>query len=103
MEENWFHDHARTLIVIGIIILATVIIAVVFRKVGDKLIKRLSKHDDFDPTNFRFLQHIITALLVLVGISMIIFMIPGMRHVAKTLLTGAGILAVVVGFASQAA
>lgn len=103
MEGHWFHDHARILIAIGVIILATIIVAVIFRKAGDKLIKRLSQQEDFDPTNFRFLQHVITAVLVLVGISMIIFMIPGMRHIAKTLLTGAGILAVVVGFASQAA
>lgn len=103
METGAFHISGRTLIEIGIIILATIIVAVIFRKVGDRLVKRLSTHNDFDPTNFRFLQHIITALVVLIGISMVIFMIPGMRHVAKTLITGAGILAVVVGFASQAA
>lgn len=97
------HNHAKTLIAIGIIILATIIVAVVFRKAGDKLVKRLSQHEDFDPTNFRFLQHVITAAIVLVGISLIVLMIPSMRHIAKTLLTGAGILAVVVGFASQAA
>ncbi|WP_417591512.1 mechanosensitive ion channel family protein [Owenweeksia hongkongensis] len=103
MEGHWLHTNGRTLIAIGIIIIATIVIAVVFRKIGDRLIKRLSQREDFDPTNFRFLQHIITAVLVIVGIAMVIFMIPSMKHVAKTLLTGAGILAVVVGFASQAA
>ena len=96
-------EHARTMVEIAVIIIATIIIAIIFRQVGDRLVKRLTRHENFDPTNFRFMQHIITAVIVMIGFSLVIFMIPGMRHVAKTLITGAGILAVIVGFASQAA
>lgn len=97
------HQNTRTLIQILVIIIVTIIVAIVFRKIGDRLIKRLSRHEAFNPTNFRFMQHIITAIIVVIGFALVIFLIPGMRHVAKTLITGAGILAVVVGFASQAA
>ena len=103
MQLESININGRTLIEIMVIVVATIAVAILFRKMGNRLVRRLSQSDNFDPTNFRFLQHVITALIVLIGLSLIIFMIPGMRHVAKTLITGAGILAVVVGFASQAA
>ncbi len=102
-DVSWMHQNTRTIVEIITIIIATIILAIVIRQIGDKLVKRLSRHENFDPTNFRFLQHIITAIIITVGFSLVIFMIPGLRHVAKTLITGAGILAVIVGFASQAA
>lgn len=100
---DWFHGHGRTAIEMGVILTLTVIIAFLIRQVGDRILHRLSTRSGFDPTTFRFLQHIITALIVIVGLSLVIFMIPELRHVAKTLVTGAGILAIIVGFASQAA
>ncbi len=103
MEFNWIQYNGRTLLEITLIVIATIIVAVLLRQVGDRLVKRLSQHEGFDTTNFRFMQHIITAIVVTIGLALVIFMIPGLKHVAKTLITGAGILAVIVGFASQAA
>lgn len=56
-----------------------------------------------DPTNYKFLRHAITALIYLVGFGMAIFQIDSLRGVAGSILAGAGILAVAVGFASQQA
>lgn len=100
---DWLDGRGSTVVEVAVIIIATLLVAFIFRKTGDRLVKRLSRHENFDPTNFRFLQHIITAIIIIIGFSLVIFMIPGMKHVAKTLITGAGILAVIVGFASQAA
>ena len=100
---TWLEDNWRLLVQMLLILVSTIIVAVLIRRVGNKMLKRLSQKEDFDPTTFRFVQHSLTALIIVVGLSLIIFMIPGLRHVATTLITGAGILAVIVGFASQAA
>ncbi len=97
------HDNARIVISMVVILLLTIIFAIMVRTVGDRFLKRLARRADFDITTFRFVQHVLTALIIIIGFSLIIFMIPGLRHVAKTLITGAGIIAVIVGFASQAA
>ena len=101
--NEWLDLKGHILLEIGIIAIATTLFAVMVRKIGDKLLKRLSRHDELDLTNYRFFQHILTALIIIVGSGLIIFMIPGLKHVAKTLITGAGILAIIVGFASQQA
>jgi small-conductance mechanosensitive channel len=56
-----------------------------------------------DPTNYQFLRHAITALIYIVGFSIAIYSMPNLRALASSLLAGAGILAVAIGFASQQA
>ncbi len=101
--ENWIYNHGPLVLQAVVILLLTLFSALLIRKTGDRILRRLIAREHFDPTSFRFAQHFITAVIIIVGFSLIIFKIPGLRHVATTLITGAGILAVVVGFASQAA
>lgn len=101
--QDWINNHGPLLLQTAIIILVTAITALLFRRAGDSMVKRLAARENFDTTSFRFTQHVITAVIIIVGFSLIIFSIPGLKHVATTLITGAGILAVIVGFASQAA
>lgn len=101
--DNWLEANGHVLIKIGLIALFTTLFAVLIRKVGDRLLKRLSRYEHTDLTNYRFFQHILTALIIIIGLGLVIFMIPGLKHVAQTLITGAGILAIIVGFASQQA
>jgi len=54
-----------------------------------------------DPTNYKFLKHLILALIYIIGISLSIYIVPSLKALASSLLAGAGILAVTVGFASQ--
>lgn len=56
-----------------------------------------------DPTNYLFFRHSLIALIYIVGFSIGIYMMPDLRALASSLLAGAGILAVAVGFASQQA
>ena len=66
-----------------------------------RLIRRSTHHLNNDPTNYLFLRHAITGLVYVVGFSLAIYMMPNLRVIANSLLAGAGILAVAVGFASQ--
>lgn len=83
------------------IILATIIIASVVNYFFKRMIKRSTETMKNDPTNYLFLRHAVTALIYMVGFSIAIYMIPSLKALANSLLAGAGILAVAIGFASQ--
>ncbi len=87
-------------IFIGIIIV-TIIIASLVNRFFRKMIKKATEDMMNDPTNYKFLRHAIVAIIYIVGFSIAIYMMPNLRTLAGSLLAGAGILAVSVGFASQ--
>lgn len=84
-----------------IIFVVTIIVAFIFRKLYQKFIENSSGIMKNDPTNYKFVGHVLSALIYVVGISWAIYEIPQMRQIANSLLAGAGILAVAAGFASQ--
>lgn len=86
-----------------LIILGTIIVASIFQSVFRRIIKRKSHDLNNDPTNYKFLKHTLTALIYIVGFSWAVYTIPTLRVMATSMLAGAGILAVVIGFASQQA
>lgn len=91
-------------ILIGVIILFTIIIAAITSKVLNAIIRRNREvEDNDDVTSLVFFKRSIIVLIYLSGISFAIYMIPQLRVIAASLLAGAGLLAVAVGFASQAA
>lgn len=83
------------------ILLGTFILAYIFNKVFRRFILKSTVIIQNDPTNYQFLRHFLTALIYIIGISLAIYSVPSMRTVANSILAGAGILAVAVGFASQ--
>lgn len=88
------------LVPIGIVV-ATVIMAYLVNKALLKLIKRSTDDLNNDPTNYKFMRHLILALIYVIGFSLAVYTIPALKTIASSLLAGAGILAVAVGFASQ--
>ncbi len=86
-----------------IVIIGTLLLAGLFNRLFGRFIKRNTELLQNDPTNYKFLRHAIRALIFVVGFSWAIYFIPELRTVASSLLAGAGILAVAVGFASQEA
>ncbi|KAA3627403.1 MAG: mechanosensitive ion channel family protein [Bacteroidetes bacterium] len=89
-------------IFIGIII-ATFLVAFLVNRFFKRLIRKSTADMRNDPTNYLFLRHTISALIYIVGFSTAIYMMPNLRALASSLLAGAGILAVAIGFASQQA
>lgn len=83
------------------IIAATLLVAFLFNRFFKRFIARSSLVMRNDPTNYHFLMHTVSAVIYIVGFSWAVFMLPSMRTIASSLLAGAGILAVAVGFASQ--
>ena len=96
MNENFIHIG----IFIGVVA-ATIIVAFLVNRFFLRLIRRSTTEMKNDPTNYQFLRHAVTALIYMVGFGVAIYTVPSLRALASSLLAGAGILAVAVGFASQ--
>lgn len=56
-----------------------------------------------DPTKYKFLRHFLRAVIYITGFAWAISEVPYLKSVSSSLLAGAGVLAVAVGFASQQA
>jgi small conductance mechanosensitive channel len=97
---NMLHRIEPEFIAIFILFL-TSLVAFLVNKAFAKFIWQSAKLMQSNPTNYKFLRHTLVALVYIVGIGLAIFQVPELRTVASSMLTGAGILAVVVGFASQ--
>ena len=96
-----FSTHGGYLISSGIVLVLTFIAGVLFKRGYNRFIMNSSTRISEDPTKYRFIGHIGVAIIYLVGIGIAISMIPGLRSLAQSLLAGAGIAAVIIGFASK--
>jgi small conductance mechanosensitive channel len=83
------------------IVCITFFLAYLVNKAFAGFILKSAKLMQNNPTNYTFLRHTLVALVYVVGIGLAIYQVPALRSIASSMLTGAGILAVVVGFASQ--
>lgn len=90
-------------IIIVLILLATIVAALISRKIFNSAIRKTGEADGSDLTNLKFLNRGVTVLIYLTGISFAIYMIPQLRVIATSLLAGAGLFAIAIGFASQQA
>jgi small-conductance mechanosensitive channel len=55
----------------------------------------------FDVTHYKFFKHCLTGLIYFIGFSFAITMIPPLKSVAFSLLASSGVIAIIIGFASQ--
>lgn len=91
-------------ILVGAIILVTIIVGSITTRIINAMIKRnLEAEDNADITNLVFFKRSVIVLIYLTGTSFAIYMIPQLRVIATSLLAGAGLFAIAIGFASQAA
>ncbi len=89
------------LIVVTLVIVLT--ISYVLRKALDYFIKRNSTQLHTDPTNFIFLKNSISFIIYSIGLFWIFHKIPYFNSLGTALFASAGVLAAVIGFASQKA
>ena len=102
MKEKIFGD-IETMVLFMSIIGVTIIVATAFNYFITRAVKRTVTKMESDPTNYLFLKHFIVGLIYLVGVGWAFLVLPMFKTVAHTLLTGAGIVALVAGLASQQA
>ena len=102
MEKKYFIDLEVAGMFFGVIG-ATFVVAFIFNRLFAKFIKRSSIIIKNDPTNYQFLRHFLSAIIYVVGFGIAVYTVPNLRTLASSMLAGAGILAVAIGFASQQA
>lgn len=96
--ENPYLDYL--IFSVGVLIVAW-IISRVLKAILNKSIKKFSSDLQLDPTKFYFLRNAINAILLIISMIVIFLFIPELKNVGISLFAGAGILAAVIGFASQ--
>lgn len=99
---HFSQSELQSLTAVGII-LATLLLGFLVNRFLKRTINKAATDLFNDPTNYIFFRNGLTTLIYLVGFSLAIYSIPSFQTLAKSLLAGAGIAAVAVGFASQAA
>lgn len=87
------------LIIIGIALILTRF----FRAVMHRYFDDSSRLLHVDPTRYKFIKNAVSFIIFLVAFTIIFYTIPELRTVGVSLFAGAGILAIIIGFASQAA
>ena len=86
-----------------IIIICSIITERLARRFIHASFEKSSKIIKVDHTQYALLKHFISAIIYLVGIGVAIYLIPALKALAISLFAGAGLLAIIVGFASQKA
>ena len=90
-------------IVVILILVFTIVIERSMRKFLDSSFRKSSKIIKVDHTQYSFLKHSMTAVIYVVGAGLAVYLIPPLRTLSISILAGAGVLAVIIGFASQQA
>jgi small conductance mechanosensitive channel len=86
-----------------VIVIMTILFEWLARRGFVRFIRKRTEDLQNDPTNYKFLGNALTSIIYAIGLSFAIREYPPLRTVAGSLLAGAGILAAVLGFASQQA
>lgn len=103
MDWKHYFDNYEPAIKIAIIIIGAVIVNKLLRTMVSAYFRRESARINVDPTAYNFLKNALTFLIVIFASLSIVYSIPAFKQLAVTLFAGAGILAAVIGFASQTA
>ena len=90
------------IIYVGFVLVFTIIGASIVETIFSRIIKRTIASEG-DPTSYKFLRYLSVFGIYFFGAILATLAFPALRGVAQTALGGAGILAVVIGIASQEA
>jgi small conductance mechanosensitive channel len=91
----------ESLIVFGVILVATIIFATLVKRIFLRKLINKNKESSIDLTSIMFIKHIITLTIYLVGVGWGLLALPITKNFAHSLLAGAGATTLIIGFASQ--
>ena len=97
MNNSYFYYGA---LILGTLLFAF-ILSFILRRLLNLIIVKYSKLLKADPTNLSFLKNSVSILIYSLAIIFIFLKIPYLRTLGTALFAGAGIIAVVIGFATQ--
>jgi small conductance mechanosensitive channel len=86
-----------------IVLVISFVVSRILRFIIGRFIRGAARKLNVDPTRYNFFKNAVDFIIFLIASIIIFRSIPAFRTVGTTLLTGAGVLAAIVGFASQSA
>lgn len=98
-----FDDSLKYIIAALIVLGAAYIVSRILRSILQRFVDSSSKFLRVDPTNYAFFKNAVSLLVFTIAFIIIFFIVPDLRTLGYTLFASAGILTVIVGFASQQA
>jgi small conductance mechanosensitive channel len=98
MEDQW-----SQLIFVLIVLIVAFVVGRILRYIMGRFVKASARKLKVDPTRYNFFKNAVDFVVFLIAIILIFRSIPALHSLSTTLITGAGVLAAVVGLASQAA
>jgi len=98
MDKNW-----EQFFFVIMVLVITFIISLVLRFLVGRFFRAAARKLKVDPTRYNFFKNAVDFILFFAAIVVIFRSIPSLRTYGTGLLTGAGVLAAIVGFASQSA
>ena len=90
------------ILTVGVLI-AAYIVNRIFKAILNRMIRKSSSELMVDPTNYTFLKNALSLIIFIAAAIVILYSIPELKHFGVTLFASAGIIAAIIGFASQAA
>lgn len=106
--QNSYFNRALFIVLVAII---TLIVASIFNRVMKKTYlkavslrqnsKKLSKAPHLDKTRFNLFRRFLISLVYLAGILLIMSSFPQLRKLSYSIFAGAGVIAIIIGFATQ--
>ena len=101
-KEILLRDYFRLIVYLGVVAIVTIILVTLSNLwFKYKIIEKVKNHED--PTNLKFSRYVVVFIVGFIGIILAILAFPSLRGVAQTAIGGAGILALIAGFAAQEA
>ncbi len=100
--ERWVSGNTAVYLIALVVAFSTVIVAKLVSIILQKYLTKAQRHLKVgDQTRFALFSQLTTLTVYLVGFGLAGSFIPSLRNLSVSLFAGAGILAVVVGFATQ--
>ena len=91
------------ILLISITLVVSITLYIVLRKILNVFINNYAEKLNTDPTNYSFLKNSVGFVVFTTAATYIFYNIPYLKSIGTAIFAGAGILAVIVGFASQKA
>lgn len=102
-NEDQFLEIVLTFTHIVVILIGTIVVAKLAGRFFTRFFNKSSRFIKTDPTNYNFVKYLLIAVIYNIGTGIAISVIPALKTLSVSLFTGAGILAAILGFASQQA
>lgn len=101
-KETFFIKYFKLFSYLGVVSVSTIVAIMIVNLLFQHKVREIIKKNE-DPTTYKFLRYIVVIFIGLIGALIASLAFPELKGIAQTALDGAGILALIVGFAAQEA